>query len=500
MGDPPSLKLRTARTLKWNVIDRVATQVLYAVTGIVLARLLSQEDFGLVGAVLVFQAFASLLVDSGFSSALIQRKSPGQRDYSTVLWFNLAVATVIYIILYIGAPLIAKCFQNDVRLIPLSRVMFLTFILNASSIVQVNRLMKKMEMKMVAVANSLGLALGSVVGIVMALKGYGAWAIVWQSITLSGVKSLVLWTTQRWMPSAIFSFKILRSYFNVGSRMMFTSFLNTVFMTIYSFFIGNRVGMVSLGYYTQSDKWSKMGIMSLSQVITSSFLPALSAVQDDEERFDRVSGKMNRFTSYIVFPAFLGLIIMATPVFHALFGTKWDPSIVLFQLLLIRGIFTIFIGYYNNVLLALAHVKTIMWMEILRDSIAVVALIATLPYMALTQPGNPVWGISILLYGQLLASAVTWLVTLIVLSRLTGRSFSRYITDMLPYLMPSIVIMTIMKFTGDLIINPWLTIIVETVIGLGLYLGFGYLARSVVQRDVISFLMGKLRTQPTDEH
>lgn len=500
MGDPPSLKLRTARTLKWNVIDRVATQVLYAVTGIVLARLLSQEDFGLVGAVLVFQAFASLLVDSGFSSALIQRKSPGQRDYSTVLWFNLAVATVIYIILYIGAPLIAKCFQNDVRLIPLSRVMFLTFILNASSIVQVNRLMKKMEMKMVAVANSLGLALGSVVGIVMALKGYGAWAIVWQSITLSGVKSLVLWTTQRWMPSAVFSFKILRSYFNVGSRMMFTSFLNTVFMTIYSFFIGNRVGMVSLGYYTQSDKWSKMGIMSLSQVITSSFLPALSAVQDDEERFDRVSGKMNRFTSYIVFPAFLGLIIMATPVFHALFGTKWDPSIVLFQLLLIRGIFTIFIGYYNNVLLALAHVKTIMWMEILRDSIAVVALIATLPYMALTQPGNPVWGISILLYGQLLASAVTWLVTLIVLSRLTGRSFSRYITDMLPYLMPSIVIMTIMKFTGDLIINPWLTIIVETVIGLGLYLGFGYLARSVVQRDVISFLMGKLRTQPTDEH
>ncbi|MDE6288024.1 MAG: lipopolysaccharide biosynthesis protein, partial [Muribaculaceae bacterium] len=443
---------------------------------------------------------ASLLVDSGFSSALIQRKSPDQRDYSTVLWFNLAVATAIYIILYFAAPLIAKCFKNDVLLIPLSRVMFLTFILNASSIVQVNRLMKKMEMKMVAIANSLGLALGSVVGIVMALKGYGAWAIVWQSITLAGVKSLVLWTTQRWLPSAVFSFKILKSYFNVGSRMMLTSFLNTVFMTIYSFFIGNRVGMVSLGYYTQSDKWSKMGIMSLSQVITSSFLPALSAVQDDADRFHRVSGKMNRFTSYIVFPAFLGLIIMATPIFHALFGTKWDPSIFLFQLLLIRGIFTIFIGYYNNVLLALAHVKTIMWMEILRDSIAVIAIIITLPYMALTKPGDPVWGISILLYGQLLASAVTWLVTLIVMARLTGRSLRRYIADMLPYLMPSVVIMTLMKFAGEITANPWIEILVETALGLGLYLGFGYLARSVVQREVIAFLLGKFKTPQKDEH
>ncbi len=499
MGDPPSLKLRTARTLKWNVIDRVATQVLYAVTGIVLARLLSQEDFGLVGAVLVFQAFASLLVDSGFSSALVQRKSPGQNDYSTVLWFNMAVATAIYIILYFAAPLIARCFQNDTRLIPLSRVMFLTFILNASSIVQVNRLMKKMEMKMVAVSNSLGLAIGSVVGIILALKGYGAWAIVWQSIALAGVKSLVLWTTQRWIPSAVFSFKILRSYFNVGSRMMFTSFLNTVFMTIYSFFIGNRVGMVPLGYYTQSDKWSKMGVMSVYQVITSSFLPTLSAVQDDPDRFERVSGKMNRFTSYIVFPAFLGLIIMATPIFHALFGTKWDPSIILFQLLVLRGIFTIFIGYYNNILLALAHVKTIMWMEILRDSVAVIALVATLPYMALTRPDNPVWGISILLYGQLLASAVTWLATLIVMARLTKRPLVRYFTDMLPYLMPSLVIMTIMKFAGDLFLNPWVTILVEMAIGLGLYLGFGFLARSVIQREVLTFLLGKFRTQPTGE-
>ena len=125
-----SLKRRTAGTLKWNVIDRVATQFLYAVTGVVLARELSQDDFGLVGAVLIFQAFASLLVDGGFSYALIQRKSPTQTDYSTVLWFNLAMAATLYAAAWAAAPLIAGCFGGDMRLVPLTRVMFLTLVLN----------------------------------------------------------------------------------------------------------------------------------------------------------------------------------------------------------------------------------------------------------------------------------------------------------------------------------------------------------------------------------
>lgn len=339
--EEPGLKTKTARSVKWNVIDKVSQQILYAVTGIVLARLLSQEEFGLVGAMLVFQAFASLFVDSGFSYALIQRKAPSRLDYSTVLWFNMAVAIGIYWILFFSAPLIADCFQGDRRLIPLSRVMFIGFILNASAIVQTNRLMKQMEVKMVAVSNSVGLVVGAVVGIWLAVAGYGAWAIVWQTLALNFTKSLVLWLTSHWTPLWRFSMASLRSFFKVGGGMMVTSFLNVLFQNIYSFFIGNRVGLMQLGYYTQADKWSKMGISSLSNVLTSSFLPALSEVQDDPERFARVTSKMNRFTSYLLFPAMGFLAVMATPIFHCLFGDKWDASIVLFQLLLLRGIFTV---------------------------------------------------------------------------------------------------------------------------------------------------------------
>ena len=329
-----NLKLRTANTVKWNALDRILSQVLYAVTGIVLANILSEEDFGLVGAILVFQAFANLFVDSGFSSALIQKKSPTETDYSTVLWFNIGIAAILYGILWFAAPLIAQFFQGDTQLIPLSRVMFLSFIINATAIVQTNRLMKRMDVKMIAISNTIALIVSGGVGIWLAIAGYGAWAIVWQTITLAVIKSAILWLTSHWKPKAVFSGESLRGIFKVGSGVMLTSFLNTVFLNIYSFFIGNRVGLRQLGYFTQADKWSKMGSASLSQILTSSFLAPLSAVQDDRERFNRLVVKMNRFTAYILFPSFILLIVMAEPIFHLLFGTKWDPSIVLFQILL----------------------------------------------------------------------------------------------------------------------------------------------------------------------
>ncbi len=473
------------------MIDRVATQILYAVTGVVLARVLSEEDFGLIGALLVFQAFASLLVDSGFAYALIQRKRPTKLDYSTVLWFNLGAATLLYLILFVCAPLIADCFQGDQRLIPLSRVMFLSLILNASAIVQTNRLMKAMDVRMVAVSNSLGLILGGGVGIVLAVTGYGAWAIVWQTIVLAAGKSLVLWTSTRWRPLMRFSWSALRSYFGIGSKMMLTSFLNTVFLNIYSFFIGHSVGLASLGYYTQGDKWSKMGITSISQVLTASFLPALSAVQDSPERFRAMVSKMNRFTSYLLFPAMLGLMAMAKPIFHTLFGDKWDPSIILFQLLLLRGIFTVLNSLYNNYLLALGHGGAIVKLEIVRDVAAVIALAVTFPFMALTMPGDPVYGLRILLWGQIAATLLTWVASFIVTVRVTGVGPWRFITDMLPYFMQTILIIPLMLLVAMPVAAAWLKLTVMAITALTLYLGGNHLFHSKIQREVLQYITGK---------
>ena len=470
--------------------DRVATQLLYAVTGIVLARELSTVDFALVGVLLIFQAFASLLVDSGFAYALIQRKRVSKLDYSTVLWFNLGVATALYLLLSLCAPLIADCFQGEERLIPLSRVMFLSLILNASSIVQANRLTKAMEVRLVAVANSLGLVVGGVVGISLAVTGNGAWAIVWQTLALAAVKSAVLWTATRWRPLLRFSWPALKSYFGIGSKMMFTSFLNTVFLNIYGFLIGHSVSMTAMGYYTQSDKWSKMGISSISQVLTSTFLPALSAVQDDPDRFRNMISKINRFTSYLLFPAMIGLMAVAAPLFHTLFGAKWDPSVYLFQLLLLRGVFVVFNSLYANYLLALGHGGAIVRLEIVRDAVAVAALAVTFPFMAMSLPGDPVYGVRILLYGQLVATVATWILSLAVTVRRTRIPLVRFVADMLPYLMQTLVIVPVMLLCASVFDAAWLRLTVMCAVALVLYIGGNRILGSKIQGEVFAYIRG----------
>lgn len=477
------LKAMTARSIKWNVIDRVSSQVLYAVTGIILARVLSREDFGLVGAVMVFQAFASLFVDSGFSYALIQRKNPSRLDYSTVLWFNMAVAVGVYVILFFGAPVIAWCYDGDERLVALSRVMFLSFILNASAIVQTNRLMKRMDVKMVAVSNTLGLVAGAVVGISMAFGGYGAWAIVWQTIVLNGVKSLVLWVTSGWRPLLRFSMASLRGFFKVGSGMMASSFLNVLFQNVYAFFIGNRAGLVPLAYYTQADKWSKMGSASLSQILTSTFVPLLSRFQDDRERYREMMGKVNRLTAFMLFPFMGGLVVMAEPLFHTLFGTKWDSAIPLFQLLAARGIFTVLCSLYGNYLLSLGYARSLVVIEVVKDCAIIAAIGATVFLHS----------VEALVWGQLVAGVLTWLFVLRLTSRATGFPAGSLFGGLVPYLLLTLACMALCHMLGLVVPYAPLLLAIQCVVGLGVYLAILRLCGDSILREALGFLLKKTK-------
>jgi O-antigen/teichoic acid export membrane protein len=476
-----SLRADAARSVKWNLVDKLATQVLYAVTGVVLAILLPKEDFGLVGAVLVFQSFASLFIESGFASALIQRKAPTQTDYSTVFWFNMAMAVALYALLWVCAPLIARWFQNDVRIIPLARAMFLTFILNAAAIVQANRMIKQMNPRPVAISNCLGLALGSIVGIYLALTRCDAWALVWQSVVAAGAKTAILWIIVRWKPDMAFSFAALRSFFRVGSGVMGQSMLNLIFQNIYSFFIGNRVGIAPLGVYTQADKWSKMGVTSFSQVLTSSFLPVLAEVQDDRQRLHRVMTKINRATAYALFACFGWLIAESTPLFHLMFASKWDDAILLFRLLLVRGVLTVLTSLAANYILAIGRARALMLSELLRDGVALAALVACLPLLGRED------GMALMLYGQIAASAVAYVATLLIVRRVTGLGPMAVLLHNLPYLCLAVVAVSAGYFAAAaLTLNPWLQCLVSLAVAAALYLGANALLGSQIQRELLS--------------
>lgn len=494
------LKLRTARTLKWNAIDRVATQVLYAIVGVVLANILSPEEFGLVGVLLIFQAFATILVDSGFGAALLREKEPSQEDYSTVFWFNLGVSIAIYMLLFACAPLIARIFQNQAELIPMSKVMFLTFVINGMAIVQVNRLMKMMDVRMIAVSNSAGLIISGGVAIWLALRGAGAWALVWQSIVLASVKTFTLWATGGWRPSLCFSGATLRKIRAVGLSVFSSSLLNTISLNIYNFVIGAFYTISALGVYTQADKWAKMGSASLSQILTSSFVPLLSKVQDSRETFLRYADKTGRFTAFILLPAMTLLAVIAEPLFHLLFGHKWDAAIPLFQILAVRGIFVVQISLYGNYLLALGKARNLFASEAVKDGLIFVAILATIFLRDIT------W----LIIGQLAASVATWLLLLPLTARSMQTTSGRLLSHLLPFTIASMALaavsLAILKatplfmpdlnridpFTARLVTNI-LILLLQVSAGTGLYLLILRLARNPELPEALAYLFGRFR-------
>lgn len=483
------LKLKTARTLKWNTIDRISSQVLYAVTGIVLANVLTKEAFGLVGAVMVFQAFASLFVDSGFSGALIQRKAPTDTDYSTVLYFNLGVSVLIYCILWLCAPIIDSLFNAGGALIPLARVMFLTFVVNATAIVQTNRLMKQMDVRMIAASNAVGLVVSGATGIVLALQGYGAWAIVWQSIVLSAVKSGLLWATSRWRPQAVFSMASLRSIFAVGAGIMTSSFLNTVFQNIYSFIIGTYYNLAQLGCYTQADKWSKMGVTSLSQTVTASFLPVLSGCQDDRQRFHRMMAKTNRFTAYLAIPCLVLLVLLSEAIFHTLFGTKWDEAIVLFQLLAARGIFVVLTSLYTTQITAIGAARKLVESEVVKDVLTVAAIIATIPF-----------GIEWLVGGQVIAAAVCFIYSQWLVARTTGYRVAAMLMEIAPYAAIALICAAPAVAVDYCVpqLHPVAMIGAQTVVFAVPYVAINAMLHSRIQHDVLSYALGRFTRKKSD--
>lgn len=478
-----SLKLKTARTLKWNTIDRLASQVLYGVVGVVLANVLSQEDYGLVGALLVFQAFAIIFADSGFGAALLRDKQPTEEDYSTVFWFNLVVSVAIYVALWLAAPLIADIFQGDRRLEPLSKVMFLTFVLNALAIVQTNRLMKRMDVKMIAVSNVLAQVIGGALGIVLALNGFGAWALVWQSVALAGVKTGVLWATGNWYPTCWIKVASLRKVWRIGLSVFSSSMLNTVFLNVYSFIIGSLYSLRSLGVYSQADKWSKMGSASLSQVLTASFVPLLSKFQDDGDDFRRYVKKINRFTAFVVFPSLLGLAATGEPLFHTFFGHKWDAAIVMFQILCVRGVFVVLTSLYGNYLLSKGFGRRLFSIEVIKDSAIAVAIFVTVT-------GRDV---ELLVWGQFFASLLTWIAVVWMTGKAIGYSPSRMVGDLLPFAVSAIAMCVACLGVGRAVMPPLVKLLAEIMIGGGVYVCIMWICRFPELQEASGYLFGKFR-------
>lgn len=326
------LKRKTINGFFWGMIESVLSQGQGMIFGVILARLLSPHEFGLLGMIVVFTSIAQVFVDSGLTQALIRKQHCTNDDYSTVFWANISIGTFFYIILWFGAPFIAAFFEEP-QLIHLTRVTGLLIIISSLTLIQQTILTKEVDFKTQTKISTLGTFIAGIISIALAFAGFSVWSLVWRNIINQAVRSILLWRHNRWMPKMHFHVKSFKELFGFGSNILFISIIAAAFKNAYNVIIGKTYYPSMVGNYTNADQYSMIPSSTLTNVTSKVSYPILVTLQDDDEKLKAGSGKIAHTVMYISFVVMFGLAAVASPLFLIVFGTKWQASIVFFQVL-----------------------------------------------------------------------------------------------------------------------------------------------------------------------
>lgn len=333
-----SLKQKTISGFIWSFIENFSKQGINFVIGIILARLLLPEEFGLVGMITIFIAISTSLINSGFTQALIRKKECTNVDYSTVFFFNLITGVFLALCLFLSAPYIALFF-NEPKLDAIVRVFSVVLIFDALSIIQRTQLIKRIDFKLQTKITLIADVTSGIVAITMAYKGFGVWSLVVKQIVARGLTSLLLWILNAWFPTFVFSEKSFKELFGFGSKLLISGLISTIFQNIYLVVIGKYFSAAQLGFFTRADQFKNLPSQNINGVIQRVTYPVLSKLQDDIPKLKESYQKIIRSTMFVTFILMICLGAIAEPLILTLLGDKWVMSIVYLQLLVFVGMF-----------------------------------------------------------------------------------------------------------------------------------------------------------------
>lgn len=331
-----SLKDKTVKGVGWSAIDSVAQHAVTFIVGIVLARLLSPDDYGLIGLITIFTAICASLINAGFANALIRKKDATDEDYSTVFIVNFGMSLLLYVIIFICSPLIANFFNRE-ELVLLTRVSSLGMIIGALAIVQQTRLTKRIDFKTQTKITLIASITSGVVGIVMAFLGCGVWSLVAQGLTNQGLRTLLLWVYNRWTPSLKFSSSSFKDLFGFGWKIMVSNLLDTIWKELNQVVVGKFYSPATLGQYTRATGFSQLLSNNLTTVIQRVTYPVLSDIQDDKTRMVNAYRHIIKLTMFVTAVSMLSLGAVSEPLIHCLIGPKWHEAATYLPLICIAG-------------------------------------------------------------------------------------------------------------------------------------------------------------------
>ena len=461
----------------WTSVQRFAGMGISFISGIILARLLTPEDYGAIGMLTIFMLVAQSFLDSGFGAALIQKKRPTQEDYSTVFWFNLFMSIALYLILFVSAPFIADFYHMPI-LCDVLRVQALVLIISAVTIVQANQLRKSFQFKKIAIVHLFSSIISLSVTIWMAYKGYGVWSLVVQGLLLSAIPSVIYWFTNKWYPKLVFSKESFNSLFAFGGYMFLVHVINEICNNIQGLLIGRLYNASTMGYYSKARSTEKLASTSISQSLTQITFPLYAEVQDDRQRLIGLIQKLTGIIAFVTFPLMFILILVAKPIFVLLYSDRWLPSVPYFQILCIAGISICLQSVNLQAISAIGNSKTVFSWTLIKRAIGLIFVIG----------GLWVWGIKGLLCGMVLSSWMMYLINAYLVSIHIGYKMRQQMLDLSPILLLSVIAFAVGMFSNTFGFGMYIRGGTALVLFVLVYWGISHIAKMRSYNDLVDML------------
>lgn len=481
--DDNEIKEKTISNFIWRFAERCGAQLVTFIVSIILARILLPEYYGIISLVTVFTTIMQVFVDSGLSTALIQKKDADDLDFSSVFYFNFAVCIALYLIMFLVAPLIAS-FYDMPELVSIVRVISLTIVISGIKGVQQAYVSRNMLFKRFFYATLGGTIFSAILGIAMAYAGFGVWAIIAQQLSNAAIDTLILWITVKWRPKLMFSWIRLKGLLGFGWKMLVSSLLDTIYNNLRSLIIGKIYSSADLAYYNEGKKFPILIITNINTSIDSVLLPSMSKEQDNKDRVKSMTRRSIQVSTYIMAPLMIGLACCAESVVTIVLTEKWLPCVFFLQIFCITYMFYPIHTANLNAIKAMGRSDLFLKLEIAKKTVGMILLVSTMFI-----------SVEALAYSLLISTLSSMIINSWPNKKLLNYSFLEQMKDIMPSILLAMIMGIVVYFIGYINLPTIPLFVIQVVCGVVIYVAGSAIFKlepyKYVKDIVVSFVMKK---------
>lgn len=461
----------------WRFAERCGAQLVTFIVSIVLARILSPEDYGQIALITVFTTIMQVFVDSGLGLALIQKKDADDLDFSSVFYFNFVVCLVLYAVMFVAAPFIAS-FYKDTTLTPIIRVISLTIVISGVKGIQQSYVSRNMLFKRFFFSTLGGTIFSAFLGIGLAYAGFGVWAIVSQQLSNTTIDTLILWLTVKWRPKKMFSWKRLKSLLSFGWKMLVSSLLDTVYNNIRSLIIGRMYSSSDLAYYNQGNQFPHTIVDNIDSSIDSVLLPSMSSAQDDSVRVKVMARRSIKISTYIMAPMMMGLAFCAVPIVKLVLTDKWLPCVPFLRIFCITYMFYPIHTANLNAIKAMGRSDYFLKLEIAKKIVGLGLLFSTMWF-----------GVLVMAYSLLVNSVLSQIINSWPNRKLLNYGYLEQLKDILLGIALAVFMGFCVSLIGLLHLSNGITLLIQIPFGAAVYIGMS----AILHLESYEYLLDMVR-------